>query len=37
MFELIIEHEGKVSEAEITAELPEPEFLPPPRRLKEAG
>src|SRR5579862_4080965 len=34
MFELVIEHEGLISEAEIMAELPEPEVLPPHRALK---
>lgn len=37
MFELVIEREGKISEAEFTNALPEPEILPPPRRLKEAS
>ena len=37
MFELIIEREGKISEAEFENALPEPEILPPPRRLKEAS
>ena len=36
MFELVLEREGKISDAEIIACLPEPEILPPPRRLKEA-
>ena len=31
MFELVIEREGKISEAEIIAELPEPEVLRPAR------
>jgi len=33
MFELVIEHEGDVSEQEIVAELPEPEILLPAKRL----
>ena len=37
MFELIIEREGRISEGEFLASLPEPEILPPPRRLKEAS
>jgi hypothetical protein len=37
MFELVIEREGHISEAEFAAALPEPEVLPPPRRLKEAS
>lgn len=37
MFELIIEREGKISEEEFMAALPEPEILPPPRALKAAG
>lgn len=37
MFELVIEHEGEVSEKEITAELPAPQILPPARRLREAS
>lgn len=37
MFEVIIEREGKISETEFINALPEPEILPPPRRLKEAS
>ena len=37
MFELIIEREGHVSDLEFIASLPEPEMLPPQRRLKEAS
>lgn len=37
MFELIIEREGKISEEEFYAALPEPEILPPAKRLKEAS
>ena len=37
MFELVIEHEGIISEAEITRELPHPQVLPPSRSLKAAG
>lgn len=37
MFELVIEHEGEVSNAEIVAELPSSEVLPPLRRLKSAS
>lgn len=37
MFELIIEHEGRISEAEIVRELPQPQILPPPKRLREAS
>lgn len=37
MFELVIEREGRISEAEIVAELPEPEIISPPRALKAAG
>jgi hypothetical protein len=37
MFELIIEREGRVSEIEFNRSLPEPEFLPPERTLKEAS
>jgi len=37
MFELIIEREGKISEMEFENALPEPEILPPPRRLREAS
>jgi hypothetical protein len=33
MFELVIEHEGEISEKEIIAELPVAEILPPARRL----
>jgi hypothetical protein len=34
MFELVIEREGRISDAEIVAELPEPEVLRPSRVLK---
>jgi len=34
---MIIEREGRVGEIEFNAALPEPEILPPPRRLKEAS
>jgi hypothetical protein len=37
MFELIIEREGLISDAEFDRVLPEPEVLPPPRRLTAAG
>lgn len=38
MFELVIEHEGKISEAEISRELPEPEIIVPSvRRLQAAS
>ena len=37
MFELVIEHEGKISESEIVAELPEPEILRPAKALRAAG
>ena len=37
IFELVIENEGRISEAEIVAELPEPEILPPAKRLREAS
>jgi hypothetical protein len=37
MFELVIEREGRISEAEIVAELPEPEIMPPHRALKSAS
>jgi hypothetical protein len=37
MFELVIEHEGRISEAEIMEALPEPEILSPPKRLREAS
>ena len=34
MFELVIEHEGLITEKEITANLPQPEILPPaPKQL----
>jgi hypothetical protein len=36
MFELIIEHEGRISDLELDNVLPEPEVLPPPRRLNPA-
>jgi hypothetical protein len=37
MFELIIEREGMIADADLDNLLPEPEILPPPRRLKQAG
>lgn len=37
MFELVIEREGKIGDAELAGALPEPEIIPPPRRLKEAS
>jgi hypothetical protein len=37
MFEVIIEREGKISEAEFSNALPEPEILPPPKQLREAS
>lgn len=37
MFELVIEREGRLTEAEIAGELPSPEIIPPPRALKAAG
>lgn len=37
IFELIIEREGRIADADLYAALPEPEILPPPRRLKEAS
>lgn len=37
MFELIIEREGRISDADLDHVLPEPEILPPPKRLKEAS
>jgi hypothetical protein len=37
MFELIIEREGRVSDLEFHASLPEAEILPPAKRLKEAS
>jgi hypothetical protein len=38
IFELVIEREGQISEAEIMAALPEPEILlPEPRALKAAS
>lgn len=37
MFELVIEHEGLISDAEIIAELPAPEILLPMKRLREAS
>jgi hypothetical protein len=37
MFELIIEREGHILDADLDGLLPEPEILPPPRRLKEAS
>ena len=36
MFELVIEREGKISEAEFARELPEPEIITPHRALKAA-
>ena len=36
MFEMIIEHEGRISDLELDNVLPEPEVLPPPRRLNPA-
>lgn len=37
MFELVIEREGRIGDAEFSEALPEPEFLPPARTLKAAG
>lgn len=37
MFELIIEREGRIVDADLDALLPAPEIIPPPRRLKEAS
>lgn len=37
MFELVIEREGNILEAELDRLLPEPEILPPAKRLKEAS
>jgi hypothetical protein len=37
IFELIIEREGRLTDMDICAALPEPEILPPPRRLKDAS
>lgn len=37
MFEAVIEREGRISDAELDRILPEPEILPPPKRLKEAS
>jgi len=37
MFELVIAREGRISEAEIIAELAEPQILPPSRALKAAS
>lgn len=37
MFEMVIEREGRLSEAEIAHELPEPEIIPPHRALKSAS
>ena len=37
IFEMIIEREGRISDADLDNLLPEPEILPPPRRLKEAS
>lgn len=33
IFEMIIEREGKLSDVDLSNALPEPEILPPPRRL----
>jgi hypothetical protein len=33
MFELVIAHEGKISETEITGELPAPQIILPSKRL----
>jgi hypothetical protein len=37
MFELIIEREGRIVDADLDNLLPEPEILPPSRTLKAAG
>lgn len=37
MFELVIEREGQISDAQFDALLPEPEILPPPKRLQAAS
>jgi hypothetical protein len=37
MFEMIIEREGDISDADLDRLLPEPEILPPPRQLREAS
>jgi hypothetical protein len=37
MFELVIEREGNILDADLNRLLPEPEILPPPKRLKEAS
>lgn len=37
MFELVIEREGSILDADLNALLPEPEILPPPKRLREAS
>lgn len=37
MFELVIEREGNISDAEFAAALPEPEIIPPARTLKAAS
>jgi len=37
MFELVIEREGRIQDADFENMLPEPEVIPPPRRLKEAS
>lgn len=37
MFELVIEHEGHISEREIIGALPEAEILPPAKRLQAAS
>lgn len=37
MFELIIEREGGIQDADLGALLPGPEILPPAKRLKEAS
>lgn len=37
MFELIIEREGRIADADLCAALPEPEIIPPARSLKAAS
>lgn len=37
MFELVIEREGMLGDRELDALLPEPEIMPPARRLAAAG
>lgn len=37
MFQLIIEREGRIADADLDAVLPEPQILPPPRQLKQAS